>query len=257
MEQVFQFVHDIWLTLRNGGFPELGWWSYALLVLLAATEGPFSVLLGAAAAAAGYLRLDYVYFSAVAGNLIGDTVWYLIGYVGKADRVARFGRFLRIHPEHIDRLEVAIHAHATKLILLAKLSITLMIPTLVAAGMARVPWRRWFPIVFAIELIWTGMLVWVGYHATGLISNVEHWRHVAAVVAIVALLAAIVWYVRRLIHREEALEIEEDLLSSPLPSPPQPHHRGPTHPAGDHTPMMMVVAHEPRMHIPHDSKDLV
>jgi membrane protein DedA with SNARE-associated domain len=228
MEQIYQFVRETWETLRSGGFPDLGWWSYLLLILLAATEGPLSVLLGAAAAAAGYLRPDYVYFSAVIGNLLGDTVWYLVGYAGKPQRIARLGRLVGMHADHIDKLEVAIRKHVIKLILLAKLSISLMIPTLIAAGLARVPWRRWFPVVFVVELAWTAMLVWVGYHAAGLIGNLEHNLHFVGVLGLVVLMVGgVVWYVRRQIRQEE-----EEVVESPplLQRPALPHHRTPNLP---------------------------
>jgi membrane protein DedA with SNARE-associated domain len=218
MNEVLQFCREIWLTLRSGGFPDLGIWSYVLLGVLAATEGPLSVLLGAAAAAGGYLRPDWVYFTAVIGNLVGDCAWYLVGWAGKPQWIMRLGRFLGMHPEHIDKLEHAIRVHAIKLILLAKLSISLMVPTLIAAGLARVPWRRWFPAVFVIEVVWTALLVWVGYHATGLIARIELGLQVAGVVVILALVSAVVWYVRRLIRREEE---ETELEIEAIPAPPR------------------------------------
>jgi hypothetical protein len=101
------------------------------------------------------------------------------------------------------RLQVAIRAHSVKLILLAKLSISLMIPTLVAAGLARVPWRRWFPVVFILELLWIGLLVQVGYHATGAITRFEHSLQTAGVIVLVLVIVCVVWYVRRVIRREE------------------------------------------------------
>jgi membrane protein DedA with SNARE-associated domain len=218
MEEVFAFLRDLWSTLRHGEFPELGIWSYLLLIILAALEGPLSVLLGAAAAAAGYLRPDWVYFSAVTGNLIGDVAWYLVGYSGKADRISRLGRWIGMHPQHSGRLEHAIRIHAVKLILLAKLSVSLMIPTLVAAGLARVPWRRWFPAVFAIELVWTAVLVWVGYYATGLIARVERGLAVVGILGVLLLISGVVWYVRRLIQRAEALNEASSASKPALPN---------------------------------------
>jgi membrane protein DedA with SNARE-associated domain len=225
MDEVIRFFREVWETLRNGGFPDLGIWSYVLLALLAATEGPFSVLLGAAAAAGGYLRADWVYLAAVTGNLAGDCAWYWVGFAGKPHYIARFGRWLGMHPEHVVRLEVAIRAHAVKLILLAKLSISLMIPTLVAAGLARVPWRRWFPVVFALELIWTALLVFVGYHATGVITRFEHSLQAVGVLALLLVIAGAVWYGRRVIRREEEQEAMHfaEKRASPAPlAPTQP-----------------------------------
>jgi membrane protein DedA with SNARE-associated domain len=242
MEAVLQFLHDTWQTLRHGGFPDLGWWSYLLLMLLAATEGPLSVLLGAAAASAGYLEPGYVYLAAVTGNLLGDTVWYLLGYANKTDRLLHFGGYFGMHPEHIVKLKVAIRRHATKLILLAKLSVSLMIPTLVAAGIARVPWRRWFPVVFVVELAWTAVLVWVGYHATYLISGLERWLAIIGVIFVIVLIVSVVRYVRRLIQREE-----EETAPLPLKQPlPQPRHRGPDLPQSDERRLYVALDSEHR-----------
>ncbi len=219
MEAIVQFVQEIWQTLRSGGFPDLGVWSYVLLILLAATEGPFSVLLGAAAAAGGYLRLDWVYLAALIGNVIGDIGWYLVGYSGRLERIVRIGRYVGLRPAHITKLEGAVLAHATKLILLAKLSISLMIPTLVAAGLARVPWRRWFPVVFVVEMVWVGLLMWVGYHLTGLLAEVEHGLHVVGIVVIVAGLVGVAWFGRRRFLHEEQQDIPP--LQSELQPPPR------------------------------------
>ncbi|RIK38858.1 MAG: hypothetical protein DCC55_19825 [Chloroflexi bacterium] len=240
MQEVVQFFYDIWLTLRHGGFPDLGWWSYVLLILLAATEGPFSVLLGAAAASAGYLDPRYVYLAAVTGNLIGDIGWYFVGYANKTERFARFGRLVGIHPEHIDRLQIAIRAHGAKLILLAKLSISLMIPALVAAGIARVPWRRWLPAVFFIEMAWTAMLVWVGYHATEMISQFERGMAIVGFVFVVIVVVSVVRYVRRLIQREE-----EALAPPPTPKPPLfPAHRNGAQQSSDNPSLKVIFEHD-------------
>jgi len=244
MQQILDFLRDTFHTLRNGGFPELGMWSYVLLALLAATEGPLSVLLGAAAASAGYLRPDWVYFAAVTGNLIGDTAWYYVGYAGKPQRFARIGRFLGMHPDHITKLEGAMRQHATKVILLAKLSITLMVPTLVAAGIARVPWRKWFPVVFCIELVWTGVLVWVGYHATGLISSVEHGMKTVGILVLLAVILGITWYVHRIIRREEEIKVPAPVRHAPPTLVTKPAPRPQPKPRSENPPLRFMLDNE-------------
>lgn len=173
MEFFLTTIHDLWATIHSGSWPELGSWSYILLILLVMTEGPVSTLLGAAAAAAGILDIRFVFASALIGNVLGDCLWYTVGSVSSLDRIHRFGRLLGIRKHHLDKLEFGMHAHATKLIALSKLAIGLIIPTLVAAGLARVPWRRWFPLVLVIETAWTIIMVNVGFHATGFITRME------------------------------------------------------------------------------------
>jgi membrane protein DedA with SNARE-associated domain len=129
--------------------------------------------LGATAAAAGLLNVWWVLAATIVGNIAGDTVWYLLGYHGKMTWLLRHGRWMGIQPRHLARLEREMHAHATKLIIFAKVAYGLIVPTIVAAGMARVPFRKWFPVVFVVETLWSCLLVWVGYHATGMIQDVE------------------------------------------------------------------------------------
>ena len=44
---------------------------------------------------------------------------------------------------------------------------------LIAAGLVRAPWRKWFLPVFAGEMLWTGGLVLGGYYATAYLSQIE------------------------------------------------------------------------------------
>ncbi|MEZ4673234.1 MAG: hypothetical protein R2932_03195 [Caldilineaceae bacterium] len=81
MEIFIGTIRELWGSLHSGGWPELGWWSYLLLAMLVATEGPVSTLLGAAAAATGVLDLRYVFLASFTGNVLGDCLWYSVGYV--------------------------------------------------------------------------------------------------------------------------------------------------------------------------------
>lgn len=195
MPHLFHFIHELWVSLSHGALPDLGGWSYLLLMLLVATEGPLSTLIGAAAAAAGLLDVRLVFLAAAAGNILGDTAWYALGYAGKPARLRRFLPWLDKHDHRIERLIDRMHEHAVKMILVAKASFGLIIPTLVAAGMAHVPWRRWLPTVLLVETVWTLLIVSVGYHATGAIAEFERGLHVVALLALCAVLAGgvLVW----------------------------------------------------------------
>jgi hypothetical protein len=102
-------------------------------------------------------------------------------------------------------------AHATKLIIFAKIAYGLIVPTLLAAGMARVSMRRWFPVVLVVETLWSIFLVWVGYHLTAFISTFEQTLHAIGF----AILAAIGIFVlfRLLRKRIDQQELELDPLA--------------------------------------------
>lgn len=221
MAEWWEWVRELMSGLEAGYFPNLGIWSYVFLGVLVATEGPLSTLLGAAAAAAGILDVRWVFVATVAGNVGGDTLWYTVGYMRKTSWLLNGGRWLGIEPRHLARLEREMQAHAAKLIIFAKLAYGLIVPTLVAAGVARVPWRRWFPVVFVVETLWSLLLVWVGYHATGWIAEFERGLQAVGAVALVIVLGAIFWLIRRRIDRKE---IEMDPLLHGTQPPVVYHH---------------------------------
>lgn len=222
METIIEFVRETWSTIHHGAWPELGMWSYILLALLVATEGPVSTLLGAAAAAAGILDIRFVFVSAFVGNVLGDCLWYSVGYVNNLQSIYRRGRWLGLQRHHLDRLELEMHTHATKLIALSKLAIGLIIPTLVAAGLARVPWKRWFPLVLGVEIIWTIFVVNLGYHSAGLITQLERNIQLVGIVALVAVITGIIWYARRIYRQnEEAFAAEQSQLQKSASATPQ------------------------------------
>jgi membrane protein DedA with SNARE-associated domain len=201
MESLPQLIHDFWKNLQSGQLPNLGYWDYVLLALFVAIEGPIATLLGAAAASAGLLRLDLVFVSASTGNLTSDTLWYYLGYAGKTEWLLHYGRWLGVRRHHVDRLKQGMQEHAPKILLVAKLTAGFVIPALIAAGLARIPWRRWFPPILSGEVVWTGSLVLIGYYATEGIKQVEHdVRYVVPVASGFFVLALLLWLVRPIIR---------------------------------------------------------
>jgi membrane protein DedA with SNARE-associated domain len=160
-------------ALQTDGTP-LGPWSYFLLAFLVAIEGPIATLLGAAAASTNTMRVSGVFAAAAIGNLLADTLWYTLGYFGHVNSIYRFGRWIGVKPAQIAQVEGQVHRNAVKILIVAKLTAGLVIPCLVAAGLLKVPWRRWFLPIFLAEMIWTGMLIFLGYHAANWIREIEH-----------------------------------------------------------------------------------
>jgi len=173
MNSFSQLLQNFILAMKSGQLPHLGYWTYLGLGALVAIEGPLATLLGAAAASAGLLRPLPVFLTAAIGNLSADSLWYLLGYAGKLEWAIRFGRRIGVQPEILDKLEQGMCEHAARILFLAKLTVSFMIPSLIAAGLVKVPWRRWFPALLAGEIIWTGSLVLIGYYVTEALKRVE------------------------------------------------------------------------------------
>jgi membrane protein DedA with SNARE-associated domain len=183
----------------------LGGWAYIFLAVLVAVEGPLTTLAGAVAASAGYLNPILVFISAGVGNLTADTLWYSIGYMGKTEWLVKYGNWFGIKEAFITRLQKDIHTHIHKILFVAKLTLGFVIPTLIAAGLARVPFKRWFGVLFAAECLWTGSLVLAGYYFGTLIQRIEtnlRWVSLGGAVIFIVLTAIY------LSHRRPELESE-------------------------------------------------
>lgn len=175
LESIFATLHIIWFSLQKGQLPELGPWTYVVLAGLIVLQGPVMTMLGAAAAAAGLLQLPLVFLAGVMGNLCADVVWYAVGRAGKMRWFTIFVRPAQRqqHEQKIAQLQAGMKVHATKLLLAAKLSVGFAVPTLIAVGLARVPWKRWFPVAFLGETLWTGCLALLGYFAAASITQLS------------------------------------------------------------------------------------
>lgn len=209
--ELFKNLNILW---QNGQLPEWGVWTYLVLALLVAVEGPIATLLGAAAASAGVMRPWLVFLAASAGNLTADILWYSIGYLGKLDWFWHFGKRLGISQVQLERLQHMMRKHAAKILFFAKLSMSLMIPSLIAAGLVKAPWRRWFPAVFGGEAIWTGALVLIGFYTTEAIKRVEQGVEYIILAASVIFIIFILWAGRRILREsaeQDASEPDGDL----------------------------------------------
>jgi membrane protein DedA with SNARE-associated domain len=198
IDQIKQFLASIDVSQ----IASFGPFSYLILALLVAIEGPIATLLGAAAASLGYLNPAVVFFAAAAGNLTSDTLWYYLGYLGKIEWVKRFGQRLGISIEKVEVLENMLCDHAPKVLFISKLTVSPMIPALIATGLIKYPWRRWFPAVFAGEMVWTGSLMLLGYYGVKVIQKVELGLEHAILAATVVFIVFIIWFGRRLLTKE-------------------------------------------------------
>jgi membrane protein DedA with SNARE-associated domain len=205
LSSFIDLLTTFWLALQAGQMPALGFWIYPLLTIFVAVEGPFAILLGAAAASAGLMDPLLVFAAACTGNLIADSLWYSLGYFGKVDWLIRRSQRFGVNPAQIERFTGSIRLHAVKLLFFAKLTNGFVVPALVAAGLVRVPWRRWFPLIALGETLVTGVLVAVIYFTAASLSQVEKgFQYFIFAFSLLFLLAAFI--IARRIFRQNAFE---------------------------------------------------
>jgi membrane-associated protein len=201
MENWISYLQNVWLLLQQGQLPEVGHYNYVFLGILVAVEGPIATLLGAAAASAGLMRVWAVFLAAAIGNLTADTLWYLVGYHGKIDSMIRMLHWNWLKQRHVDRLTSAMQIHAVKILFFAKLTAGFMIPALIATGIARIPMKRWFPVLVLGEMIWTGTLVLIGYYTTEAIKDITQGISILVLIGSIIFLVIIILEGRNILSK--------------------------------------------------------
>jgi membrane protein DedA with SNARE-associated domain len=182
-------------------FPDLGLLSYLLIFVLVAIQGSFVTLLAGLAASRGIVYLPGVIIAAILGNTIADMGWYMIGYLGRFERlIARFSYFRR-HEEIVLVLQEEIQEQGLKILVVTKMTMSMVVPTLIAVGMARLPFLRWFPIIFIIEVIWTTLIASFGYFFGQQISRAETGLQILGIVGLFLVLILLLWFIRRVYRR--------------------------------------------------------
>ncbi|MEI7848799.1 MAG: VTT domain-containing protein [Chloroflexota bacterium] len=214
MNSWLEALIELRMMWQSGQLPEWGVWSYLALAILVAVEGPIATLLGAAAASAGVMRPWFVFLAASGGNLAADTTWYFLGYIGKLEWIFKIGQRVGLNRSHLDRLQHNMRLHAVKILFFAKLSMSLMIPSLIAAGLVKAPWRRWFPAVFGGEIIWTGALVLIGFYATEAIKRIEQGVEYVILGATILFVLFVLYLSRRVLRESENNPDDEKQTSS-------------------------------------------
>ncbi len=186
---------------------------YFGLAILSVTQGPIVILLGAAASTTGVISPIGVFITVTIGNLLADMVWFLIGRLGKVEWILRF-RWLRVDVAMIESLKIRLFRQAPFIVMLAKLSSIFVLPVMVAAGLARLPWKRWFPTLFIVEVVKNMALILAGYYAVVSVSHLQTGLSILAISGSILMVIIPWWLFRRSLRKEGSepkLIVEEPL----------------------------------------------
>ncbi len=127
-------------------FTQIQEWIYAykyfVIFPLVVVEGPIITVICGFFASTGQLNFPAVYLVIVIGDLVGDSLYYSIGRFASKSWLHRFGKYIGLDPQKIDKAENYFHNHPHKTFALGKLSHGPGILVLVAAGMIKIPYHK-------------------------------------------------------------------------------------------------------------------
>ena len=157
---------------------------------------PGEVLLIAAAvfAGSGNMNIAVVFVVAVLGAIIGDNIGFAIGHFGGRPLAERFGRYILLTPERLDRAEGFFNRHGGKVVTVARFIEGLRQINGLLAGIAGMHWLTFLGYNALGAVLWVGTWAGLGYLAGDNIVEIyaEFERYKWYVIGALAVVVAIV-----------------------------------------------------------------
>lgn len=176
-------------------------YKYLLLFMAIVIEGPILMV------ASGFLiLLEFfepipAFLVILAGDLLGDIIWYYIGYFFAEPFLNKYGKFFKLTPEMFERAKELFHRYHVKILLISKVTIGfgMSLATLMAAGATHIPLRKYLTLNFIGEVVLISVLLSVGYFFGQLYSSIEDTMKIYFVVGIVTVVGISMYYTSKYI----------------------------------------------------------
>jgi membrane protein DedA with SNARE-associated domain len=166
------------LNSLAGPLDHFGYWAVLLFVMIEdfGIPVPGETILIAAAVYAGAGRLNVLAVGAVGfvAAVIGDNIGFAIGHYGGRRLVLRWGRYLRLTGERLDKAETFFQRHGAWIITIARFIEVLRQANGIVAGTTGLRWRRFLAFNALGAALWVGTWVSLGYLAGDHIDAIYH-----------------------------------------------------------------------------------
>ena len=137
--------------------------SYPVIFLGMVIEGPTIIAAASFAATLGYFNLQTIFILAILGDLIGDFIWYILGYFARKTVIQKYGGFFGASAARMEKIKSLLEKHPKKILLAIKLSPLIPVPGLIAVGSSKMSLKKFVPIIILIILPKTILFMSVGY----------------------------------------------------------------------------------------------
>lgn len=176
-------------------------YKYLVLFPAAILEGPIITIIVGSLCASGQMDFLTSYFIIVAGDLTGDSLYYSLGRFGRNKFISKWGHRIGLHEKRISHIDRHFLNHAGKTLILGKVSFSMEVPIIIAAGIARFSYTRFMLYMVTGALPKTLMLLLIGYFFGYSISNAHRDVVYATRVTLGIVLILILFLVVRHIHK--------------------------------------------------------
>jgi membrane protein DedA with SNARE-associated domain len=152
-------------------------------------------------AGTGHMNIALVILVAVIGAIIGDNIGFAIGHFGGRPLVERFGRYIFLTPERLDRTEDYFNRHGGKVVVVARFVEGLRQANGILAGTVGMHWLKFlaFNALGAVLWVcwWSLLAHFAGENFSKIYAEFERYKWYVIGAAAVIIIAVVVRRIRR------------------------------------------------------------
>lgn len=124
-------------------------YGYYFLFPIAILEGPIISILGGFLVSVGKLNFIIVYLIVILGDIIGDTMYYVLGRWGEK-HIRKYGIHVGITEARIEKTKNYFHENHKKAVVISKVAHGIGMAGLVVAGILKIPYKKYIRTCFYI-----------------------------------------------------------------------------------------------------------
>ncbi|MEV6849029.1 DedA family protein [Actinoplanes sp. NPDC051411] len=209
----------------HGVAPILDRWGYLAVAGMIGVESfgipaPGQTIMVAAAIYAGAGRLNIVGVAAIAfvAAVMGDNVGYWIGVRGGRKVAHKYGKYVFLTPERLERAERFFARRGSRIVLVARFIDGIRQFNGVIAGITAMPWRTFLLFNAIGAFLWVGWWTTIAYiFGTHLVEIIDHAHRYKwwAIVAVVGAVGVYAWlHIRHIRRRRARGAAQSDVIDS-------------------------------------------
>lgn len=167
---------------------------YFFIFLVMCAEGPVTTAAAGFASALGYFDPVIIYILSVFGDLVPDTIYYYVGYFGRATYVKRLGEKFGFGDVRIAKTEKLFQNHYGKAMIITKLAPLISAYGSILVGYLKLSYRRFITYCTEITMTKSAIFLLVGYFF-GQSYRINEYLHNIAIFLPVAAVVLVLLYV--------------------------------------------------------------
>lgn len=146
------------MILSNGGLA-----GYIILFVLMFVEGPIATLLASFLSSIGIFNVFYVLILSFLGNMIPDTLLFLVGRYSRKRQVESLAEKFGLSKKALLKLESGLKRHSIKTLVLLKSTKFISVFGIIVVGFLKLPSKKFFISAALFNFLFSIIFVSIGF----------------------------------------------------------------------------------------------